>query len=45
MSYPEKYHYDFRLFTGEEIKLFPDGTFTIDGKYCVGQIYTGVEDC
>lgn len=45
MAYPEQFPYEFRLFTGETIKLDPDGTVGINGQTCDGDIYTGVDDC
>lgn len=45
MSYPEASPYRFRLFTGEVMELFPDGSFTVDGNDCSGEAYTGVVDC
>lgn len=43
--YPEAYPYRFRLFTGEPIEVNPDGTFSIDGNLCNGDVYTGVDKC
>ena len=45
MTFAENFPFEFRLFTGEIIKLIPDGTFSIDGVKCSGLVYTGVEDC
>lgn len=45
MTYPEQFPFEFRLFTGETIKLNPDGTFSVDGTTCDGEVYTGVDDC
>ena len=45
MTFAEEATFEFRLFTGEVIKLFQDGTFSIDGDICSGLVYTGVADC
>ena len=45
MASPEASPYYFRLFTGEIIGLFPDGSFAVDGNDCSGEVYTGVGDC
>ena len=45
MTFAEEATFEFRLFTGEVIKLFQDGTFSIDGSICPGEVYTGVSDC
>lgn len=45
MSFTENFTYEFRLFSGNVIKLYPDGGFSIDGNTCNGDVYTGVEDC
>lgn len=42
---PEGYYYEFRLFTGETIKLDYDGKFYIDGALCSGAAFTGVDNC
>ena len=36
---------EFRLLRGRVISLFQDGSFSIDGTECDGEVYTGVEDC
>eukprot|EP00752_Nemacystus_decipiens_P010080 g8982.t1 len=43
MAYPEASPYRFRLFTGEVIMLFPDGSFAIDGNDCSREVYNGME--
>ena len=45
MTFAEESNFEFRLFTGEVIKLFQDGTFSIDGSICPGLVYTGVAAC
>ncbi|CAM9992880.1 unnamed protein product, partial [Ascophyllum nodosum] len=45
MTFAEEATFEFRLFTGEVIKLFQDGAFSIDGNICSGSVYTGVPDC
>ena len=45
MTFAEESTFEFRLFTGEVIKLFQDGTFSIDGFICPGLVYTGVAAC
>ena len=45
MTFAENFPFEFRLFTGEIIKLIPDGSFSIDGVTCQGLVFTGVEDC
>ena len=45
MTFAEESTFEFRLFTGEVIKLFQDGTFSIDDFICPGLVYTGVADC
>lgn len=45
MSYPEAFHYEFRLFGGEVLKLHPDGSFSVDGNSCNGDLYTGAQRC
>ncbi|CAN0441852.1 unnamed protein product [Ascophyllum nodosum] len=45
MTFAEESTFEFRLFTGEVIKLFQDGTFSIDDFVCPGLVYTGVADC
>lgn len=45
MALPEEWPSEFNLFRGNTIKLYPDGTFSIDGKMCSGEVYTGVDDC
>ena len=45
MTFAEEATFEFRLFTGEVIKLFQDGTFSVDGNICPGEVYTGVSDC
>ena len=42
---PEDHFYEFRLFTGETIKLDHTGDFYIDGERCSGVAFTGVNDC
>ena len=44
MSYAEENTFTFRVFTGEVIELFFDGTFAIDGEMCSGG-YEGVAAC
>ncbi|CAN0475827.1 unnamed protein product [Ascophyllum nodosum] len=45
MTFAEESTFEFRLFTGEVIKLFQDGTFSINDFICPGLVYTGVADC
>lgn len=45
MSYPEEHTFKFRMFTGETLELFFDGTFAVDGKTCSGEVYEGVAAC
>ena len=45
MSFAEDYSFEFRLLTGEVLKLNQDGSFSIDGSTCSGDVYTGVADC
>lgn len=45
MSFPDGSPYEFRLFTGELLILHPEGTFSVDGVMCDGDVYTGVDDC
>ena len=45
MTFTAEATFEFRLFTGEVIRLFQDGTFSIDGNTCSGLVYTGVPDC
>jgi len=45
MSYAEENTFKFRVFTGEVIELFFDGTFAIDGEMCSGEVYEGVAAC
>lgn len=45
VGFPEGHFYEFRLFTGEIIKLDHDGKFYIDGKRCSGAAFTGVDNC
>lgn len=45
MGFPEGHFYEFRLFTGETIKLDHDGEFYIDGKRCAGAAFTGADNC
>jgi len=45
MSFPEKHYWEFRLFTGEKIKLNYDGKFFINGKRCRREGFTGVDKC
>ena len=45
MTFAEEATFEFRLFTGEVIELFQDGTFSINGNICPGEVYTGVSDC
>ena len=42
---PEDHFYEFRLFTGETIKLDHTGEFYVDGERCSGAAFTGVNDC
>ncbi|CAN0448276.1 unnamed protein product [Ascophyllum nodosum] len=39
MTFAEESTFEFRLFTGEVIKLFQDGTFSIDDFICPGLVY------
>lgn len=41
----EEVDLEFNLLRGNTIKLFQDGTFSIDGELCVGDVYLGVEHC
>lgn len=45
LGFPEEYFHEFRLFTGETIKLEHDGEFYIDGQLCFGAGFTGVDMC
>ena len=45
VTFPEEHFYEFRLFTGETIKLDHTGDFFIDGNRCSGYAFTGVDDC
>lgn len=45
IEFPEEFVLEFRLLRGNVIRLFQDGSFSIDGRECDGEIYTGVEDC
>lgn len=45
VGFSEDHYYEFRLFTGETIKLDHDGAFYIDGHRCSGAGFTGVDDC
>ena len=45
MTFAENFPFEFRLFTGEIVKLNPDGSFSVDGVTCQGLVFTGAEDC
>ncbi|CAN0012995.1 unnamed protein product [Ectocarpus sp. 4 AP-2014] len=45
MSYPEAFPYEFRLFDGEVLKLHPDGSLSVDGNSCNGDVFTGARTC
>ena len=45
MTFAENFPFEFRLFTGEIVKLNPDGSFSVDGVTCEGLVFTGAEDC
>ncbi|CAN0016257.1 unnamed protein product, partial [Ascophyllum nodosum] len=45
IAFPEDDSLEFRVFTGEVIKLYPDGTFSIDGRTCKENVYNGVSEC
>ena len=42
---PEGEAYEFRLFSGEVIKLEMDGSHFLDGKLCKGESFMGIENC
>lgn len=45
MAFPENQPYEFRLLSGEAIRLQPDGSFYVDGQKCAGDTFLGVDGC
>ncbi|CAM9570084.1 unnamed protein product [Ectocarpus sp. 13 AM-2016] len=45
MSYPEAFPCEFRLFDEEVLKLHPDGSISVDGNSCNGDLFTGARRC
>ncbi|CAN0535554.1 unnamed protein product, partial [Scytosiphon promiscuus] len=42
---PEGEAYEFRLMSGETIRLEQDGTHYLDNSQCEGESFTGVQYC
>ncbi|CAN0517654.1 unnamed protein product, partial [Laminaria digitata] len=45
VAFPENEGYEFRLMSGETIRLKTDGSFYIDGKLCSGDAFIGADLC
>lgn len=45
MAFPENERYEFRLMSGQTIRLEPDGSFYIDGSQCDGESFMGAHLC
>ena len=44
-GFPERNGYHFRLFSGETIKIKPDGSFHIAERKCSGKAFLGIAHC
>ena len=44
-GFAERAGYEFRLFSGETIRLEPDGTFYVDDRECSGDAFEGAALC
>ncbi|CAM9093102.1 unnamed protein product [Laminaria digitata] len=45
VAFPENEAYEFRLMSGQTIRLETDGSFFIDDKKCSGDAYMGADQC
>ena len=45
VAFPEKEPYEFRLMSGQTIKLETDGSFFIDNKKRSGEAFVGADLC
>ena len=45
MVFPENQPYEFRLLSGQTIRLEPDGSFYIGNSKCKGEAFMGAHLC
>jgi len=45
VAFPENEPYEFRLMSGQTIRLETDGSFFIDNKRCSGEAFMGADLC
>ena len=45
VAFPENEPYEFRLMSGQTIRLETDGSFFIDNKKCSGEAFMGADLC